>query len=448
MISPPGTQSQPWSARTSTGRVPRRWLALARGAWIVCALLLLANFVASIPAYYQIMRIVCTLRNQVPCTMPGQANTSGQLTPDNVQALAQLHLSVATYAAYFVTFTVVVSLLYWGVGLLIFWRKSDEGMGLFVSLLLVLFGATGTNENLLGAWAPTQSPLLLQILLYLILAAKWTALGAFLLTFPTGRFVPRWSWLLILLWIISNVWNPVSPLLLAAYLLLMFGSTLGIMVYRYVRVFDARQRQQTKWFVYIGAFAISLGVISTAFPAVVPADSPYQLLSVTTGLLSLALIPFGLGIAILRYRLWDIDVIINRTLVYGSLTAIVALLYFGLIFALQSLFQGMFHQNNAVAIVVSTLVIAALFQPLRRGIQRVIDRRFYRRKYDAARTVAAFSATLRNEVDLTQLSEHLLTVVQETMQPTHVSLWLRPPAHDGTQRAPWRSTPPVSSDGK
>src|SRR5437764_4923217 len=133
MISPPGTQSQPWSARTSTRRVPRRWLTLARGAWIVCALLLLANFVASIPAYYQIMRIVCTLPNQMPCTLPGLVtSTSGQLTPDNVQALAQLHLSVAAYAAYFVILTVVVSLPFWGIGLLIFWRKSDEGMCLFV----------------------------------------------------------------------------------------------------------------------------------------------------------------------------------------------------------------------------------------------------------------------------------------------------------------------------
>jgi hypothetical protein len=156
------------------------------------------------------------------------------------------------------------------------------------------------------------------------------------------------------------------------------------------------------------------------------------------------LIPLSIGFSILRYRLYDIDVLINRTLVYGSLTALLALLYFGLIVALQSLFQGLFKQNNAVAIVVSTLFIFALFQPLRRRIQAIIDRRFYRRKYDAAKTLEAFSATLRNEVDLSQLREHLVAVVEETMQPTFVSLWLRPTQQNANHK-PWRANPLTSS---
>jgi len=142
------------------------------------------------------------------------------------------------------------------------------------------------------------------------------------------------------------------------------------------------------------------------------------------------LIPCSIAIAILRYRLWDIDVIINRTLVYGSLTVLLVALYVGLILALQALVHAVTGSlsEQPVVIVGSTLVIAALFQPLRRRTQALIDRRFYRRKYNAGKITAAFNSTLRHEVDLDQLREQLLAVVQETMQPAHISLWVRQPS--------------------
>jgi hypothetical protein len=161
--------------------------------------------------------------------------------------------------------------------------------------------------------------------------------------------------------------------------------------------------------------------------------------------LVLLLIPVTVGIAVLRYRLYDIDVLINRTLVYGTLTVLLALVYFGLVIGLGSLVRLLTGQlsQSPVIIVASTLVIAALFQPLRRRLQAIIDRRFYRRKYDATRILAAFSTTLRNEVDLNQLREELVAVVQETMQPSHVSLWLRKP-QQVEKHNPWVPNPPAS----
>ena len=183
------------------------------------------------------------------------------------------------------------------------------------------------------------------------------------------------------------------------------------------------QRQQLKWFVFasilgtIGIGAILVGIfLQLNFGSV-----PFYLV--------IAGFPIATGIAILKYRLYDIDLIINRTLVYGTLTATLAAVYFGLVIGLQSLLHVITGQvsQSPLAIVVSTLAIYVLFQPLRHRIQRIIDRRFYRSKYDAARIIANFSATLRGEIDLNQLSEHLIAVVQETMQPAHVSLWLRAP---------------------
>jgi hypothetical protein len=211
----------------------------------------------------------------------------------------------------------------------------------------------------------------------------------------------------------------------------LFATAVACIVSVIVRFRRARgdERQQLKWLAYgtIMSLLIIVAIIVVMFTNV-----DIGSLSSILFYIPVLIITVSAGIAILRYRLYNIDVLINRTLVYGVLTALLALIYFGLVFILQTLVSapGGQFSHTPVVIVGSTLVIAALFQPLRRRIQQVIDRRFYRHKYDAAKTVEAFSATLRNELELSQLREHLLSVVQETMQPTHVSLWLRPPERD------------------
>jgi hypothetical protein len=177
------------------------------------------------------------------------------------------------------------------------------------------------------------------------------------------------------------------------------------------------ESQQIKWLAFFAAImAVGFGII----------DAGAWLFLVGTAAFNC--FPIGVGIAVMRYRLLDIDVVINRALVYGSLAAILALVYSGGVTAIQALFTALTGQEEQpqLAIVVSTLLIAALFTPLRRRIQWFIDRRFYRRKYDAAKTLEAFSAKLRDETDLDALSDDLVGVVRETMQPAHVFLWLRP----------------------
>ncbi len=182
------------------------------------------------------------------------------------------------------------------------------------------------------------------------------------------------------------------------------------------------QRQQLKWFVY------SAVMMGSGFAASILFSSGLaNSIAWTLGILGFMVLPVATGIALLRYRLYDIDALINRTLVYGALTASLALVYFGSIVGLQYVFRALGGGESSLAVVASTLLIAALFSPLRRRVQGFIDRRFYRKKYDAVRTLETFSARLRDETDLDRLGGDLVAVVRETVQPEHASLWLRAP---------------------
>src|SRR5215211_7671344 len=260
-----------------------------------------------------------------------------------------------------------------------------------------------------------------------------------LLLFPTGRLPSsRWrtfAWVSVAVISAGVIWSsiispdvgfnaPPSPVQLSVLLL---GGVAAASVVIGRRGARGVERQQIKWLLYVGPiFFVASGLHIGFYYFWLPEGSwglwASYLLVIVGGLSG----PIAIGVAILRYRLYEIDILINRTLVYGSLTATLIVLYFGGIVVLQRVFVFLTGQQSTLAVVASTLLIAALFTPLRRRIQSLIDRRFYTRKYDARKTLETFSAQLRDETDLDSLSSDLVGVVAETMQPTHVSLWLRP----------------------
>ncbi len=441
--------------RHSSVRLHGRWLLLARVGWVVLVVLTLGIFFASLPVFLAQLQTICIGTHGTACTYL-------QLSPEQAEVLKGFGFSTGDYAAYTVALTLASVVVCLVVSTLIVWRRSDDRMAFLVALMLVTFGPIIATSFVSASFSPWQVP---NACLYFLALALF---GLVFLLFPSGQFVPRWTrWTLVVSLAVQvpSIFFPHAPFTLKihadtlGYLVSVGELAIGVAVqlYRYRRVSSPLQRQQTKWVVF--GFAVPTTVyvggtvLSLIFPALAepssPYGAPYQLALNAISICLLLLIPLSFGFAMLRNRLWDIDVLINRTLVYGTLTASLALVYVGLVIGLQVLLHGLLiQQTNGIALVVSTLAIYFLFQPLRRRIQRIIDRRFYRNKYDAAKTVAAFSATLRQEVDLDQLREQLLAVVQETMQPTQVSLWLRPPEHNGKQRTPWRANPPASSQQK
>jgi len=261
------------------------------------------------------------------------------------------------------------------------------------------------------------------------LSALLTLVGAVLAAFSPGRIVLGISSIRNPLGIDSlpNAYKPVQALMLV----LIGVAAASLLVRRlYAR---GLERQQIKWFTYATAVATSGALLKYII------SEPLDLVWISwvgqaLVLIGLAGIPIAMGIAITRYRLYEIDTLINRTLVYGALTATLVALYFVGIVVLQRVFVLLTGQHSTLAVVASTLLIAALFTPLRRSIQGFIDMRFYRRKYDTKKTLQTFSAQLRNETDLDALSDDLVGVVRETMQPAHVSLWLR---HGTTPKRKW-----------
>ncbi len=401
------------------------WRRVALFGWVLIALAKLVFFLLELRLdFIQILS---------PCQ--GADCNYNAISPAEVAVLEARGLSTLVYASVVTAISLLNVAVYWLLGGLILWRQGATPIGLAISLALLVIPITMITDpdNLYATYPRLLIPSLA------LNTIGGVFLNLFLYLFPNGRLYPRWAAIPLA--------GAILALLISRTQEIIFGRTgaitfwdfiyliltllgVGFQVFRYMRGSTPVERQQTKW-TLLGFFFLLLAfpVWITFFGGIVdiPPGTPRLLGSLGGWLLSMlmtAALPVTLAIAILRYRLWDIDVIIRRTLVYGALTLTLALIYFGSVILLQILVTAVGGQQTAVVTVISTLVIAALFTPLRRRIQNDIDRRFFRKKYDAEKIVAAFGASLREEVDLDDLQVQIVAVVEETLQPDMVSLWL------------------------
>jgi len=404
--STPETFNKPSRPRTA-------WLMTI--GFLAYTLLILVGHIVGFPLGYAYLHTVCP--------------SGCSLTPENMHALKQSGLSIPFYVNLYMVIQLLYILVCVGIALLIVFKKPGQWVPLGVSCFLLWFSAfEGVDYPALTIAFP-----ILNVPLQLLLGLG-SGLGMYaLLTFPNGKFGSRWVLGYFLFQTIEGVLalfitNPIFILFNTVFGFTTFPIILGVLIYRYRRLLNARERAAIKWLIVSFSVFIPTLVLFYIVLAVTPADSLVFLLVNTIGFFGCGINIAGFLMAVLYANAFDIDIFVRRTLVYTLLSAILVLVYAGLVIGSQFVFATFSAQaaQSPLLLVVSTLVIAALFQPLRHRIQRVIDRRFYRQKYDAARTLAAFSSTLRQEVDLDTLSEQLIAVVQETMQPAHVSLWLRP----------------------
>jgi hypothetical protein len=423
-VTPRSTSAQAVRTDAPSNTIRGRPL-LARVAWVVLAAVVLGLNAGAIPYAYAQYKEICT---GAACADPGQ------LTPEGLKDLQQSGISPEFYAAYAgVGLSTVVTLVFFAVAAVIFWRRSEDRMALLASFTLLVFGGAAINDVAVAHpafWFPA----------HLLNYVGQVSFGVFFYLFPDGRFVPRWTrWLAVAsaLLFVPNVFFEDSSLtaLTDPLFFVFIGSLVFAQVYRYRRVSTSGQRQQTKWVVF--GFSAALAGFMAAIllyefvPAIGRSGPLGEMVGETVVYGFLLLIPLSIGMAILRSRLYEIDLLINRTLVYGALTAMLVGVYVGSVVSLQYAFRALTGGESQLAVVASTLTIAALFNPLRRRIQTFIDSRFYRRKYDATKVLAQFGSKLRDETDLDRLTSELLGVVGETMQPAHASLWLRPSGRTG-----------------
>jgi hypothetical protein len=353
------------------------------------------------------------------------------------QALTEAGESLTVYATFQSVFMGLFGLGFAAISLVLVLKRPNDRGALLVGLILLLFGTS---------YVPIYDSLMVDVPALRLVIQLWNNLGFltfFLLfyLFPDGRFVPRWTVFTATLWCLLlyvgpflfpgtildvNRWQPLpNTLAFLAYML----TFIYAQIYRYRVVSTPLQRQQTKLVVMGMLVALITFLANWLIGLIPPLNQPgipalvYTHLQTICYFFAFMSIPVSLWFAILRYHLFDVDFIIRRTLLYGLLTTSLGAVYFTSVVLLQQVLSRLTGQSQG-AIVVSTLLVAALFNPLRRGIQETINRRFYRKKYDAARTMEHFSASLRYQVEMDQLTNELVEVVEETVQPETTTLWL------------------------
>ncbi len=401
--------------------IPPRLRPFTRALWLLVALAALAVFV------YVTNRDF--LEPPPDCATPSAVCQAAFYTQQDAALAEQLGLPSRAMGVGILALASLARLSLALVGIIIFLRRPDDWLAWLMSATLVSVFAEGS----------TGLPGLLALAGQFLYFCGTLFFSPLPFLFPNGRFVPRWSrwiaWpLAVILAVVTVLW-PNSALYFGVYLVWLPLAPIA-MIYRYFRAATPTERQQIKWVVvaFLASFVIAFNWIFLLprFPASAP--SPERLAFMVVGVLFYAIgyggLAVAIGFSILRYRLWDIDVLVRRTLIYSVLTALLALLYFGSVVVIQGLLRGVTGGESPLVIVISTLIIAALFIPLRARVQQAIDRRFYRKKYDAAQTLAAFAASARDETNLGTLSDRLQSAVQDTMQPAHVALWLKHAARD------------------
>lgn len=393
-----------------------KWLIRVRAVWLVLVAVLFCTFLISIPAAYTMLTTLCTADSPESCVW------AQQTTAD---ILARHNLSVSGLAAFNLVVFVVFSAFCWAAGLLVLRYRSRDWHGLLVSYLLIALAAGGPSFVFMSAWDYTDVPPIIAAVPGLTIFPMYLALSLFFQTFPDGKFYPRWAGLGTLLilanyavWVLPPPVNLISwpPALASLWLLLVYGFHIVIQAYRYRKFYSKAQRQQTKWLVFSAAVALVSVITVSLF-----VDNAYGAIleGVLTTIGFYLPIAVGVTIAILRYHLWDIDVIINRTLVFGALTAILIAVYAVIVTTLGQLVRD---EGSFVVSLLGAGVTAVLFQPLRQRLQTAINRLMFGRRDEPLTVMTELGASLETMLSPDAALRHLVETTAKSLRLPYVAV--------------------------